>query len=820
MLAGELGQARPQSAARQAAEMILRRAQAEAELRAAMQHKDKDGKPALARVAAAVKLDPTYEPASYWLVECCTWQGGGTETIREAQRYLERFGQVNENRRRVIELAYYRVHGSVPNAEQTQMLRRIVEIAMGGDIKSYDQHGGLLVAPVYNGMRAAGVSPANRMDWLDQVRRRVEALTPQMDKIDDFYVGNIDSSFLRVRCFLVDYALDCGQPDIARRRLGEFMACKRSVSRDHQGIAKTFRKTVAGMEDEKLLADYDRWLGELTTPVRQIELAWNDYPVYEKTAVTLATRQFSGMLPLAAGGGKVYGVSGIEGYMELVGRGDRIPSHNKLAFVDVNESGTPGEKQTPLTLPSFNADVAVTGAAYLAGKLYVSTKRTGLLVLDANTGQWEQIGPKQGLVDWYVFHVHPLDDKTLLVVAGDPSQRLVYCTLDVQTGKTTLLHRLDSTHVGWFGIFAAPLRVWRNGDELMAMNYIGLARDILRKRPKFVPWPNAWPYGWKCRPDTFSDEPTSIADVGDRRYVMSGTGLHEIDRAGKVLQSWWDRKFFYAGGPDHDNIARDDITTPGDFPGDDLRSEYKFVAATKDHLFLVGRNAELLCYDPALDTWWGPLRLPSAGHEAYPLGTANGLWVGGSSGLAFVSTADFIAAAKSAGRVMTTVELRRRKAELAEKAGPFEAAKFHLLRREFDAAVKTTETILAGEPNNPQAILLMAVLNDFWCLNRPKEALRWYGKLAAMEADRSAVYTGLYGIFRINYTLGQWEQAISAGELLLDKIPCLYGGMTSEVERFMEYARKSQAKAAGKPRASAKRVPATQPSPSATMPGE
>ncbi len=59
-----------------------------------------------------------------------------------------------------------------------------------------------------------------------------------------------------------------------------------------------------------------------------------------------------------------------------------------------------------------------------------------------------------------------------------------------------------------------------------------------------------------------------------------------------------------------------------------------------------------------------------------------------------------------------------------------------------------------------------------------------------MEADPSAVYTGLYGEFRVHYTLKRWDDAIAAGERLLEEIPHLYGGMTPEVERFLQYARK------------------------------
>jgi tetratricopeptide (TPR) repeat protein len=145
---------------------------------------------------------------------------------------------------------------------------------------------------------------------------------------------------------------------------------------------------------------------------------------------------------------------------------------------------------------------------------------------------------------------------------------------------------------------------------------------------------------------------------------------------------------------------------------------------------------------------------------------------------------------------MTTTAVAERKRELAEAAGPFEAAKFRLLLHDFAGARQRAETILAANPNDPQALLLMAVLHDFWCLDQPDESLRWYRRLSAMEGDPSAIYTGLYGEFRINYTLKRWDQAIAAGERLLEELPHLYGGMTPEVERFLEYARKRKEESA------------------------
>ena len=93
-----------------------------------------------------------------------------------------------------------------------------------------------------------------------------------------------------------------------------------------------------------------------------------------------------------------------------------------------------------MALPPLNSDLAVTGETFLAGTLYVSTKRTGLLTYDVAAEQWKQITPKEGLPDWYVTFVGPTDDKTLLVVTGDPaSSRVSFNTFDTESKQIKLL---------------------------------------------------------------------------------------------------------------------------------------------------------------------------------------------------------------------------------------------------------------------------------------------------------------------------------------------------------------------------------------------
>ncbi len=232
----------------------------------------------------------------------------------------------------------------------------------------------------------------------------------------------------------------------------------------------------------------------------------------------------------------------------------------------------------------------------------------------------------------------------------------------------------------------------------------------------------------------------------------------------------------------------------------------EFVVSSKDRLFLVSHSGGIVCFDAAADTWYGPLQPASNFSCERPLGTAEGLWVGGEQGTVFIRSADFLDAAKAAGRVITTAQVRHRKQASAEKAGPLAAACFDLTVGDFDGAHRHAEALLASTPNDPQAMLVMAALNDVSCLNRPEDAMTWYRKLAAMETDPSAMYTGLCGEMRMNYELHRWDDALKSAERLLQKVPCPAGFSTAwtdnailAVEAFMREARKMRDAATAKP---------------------
>ncbi len=802
LLAEQLGQAKPDMVADYVTEMITRRRQAEAELQAALPPWGSGRQPDLERVAAAAKLDPTYEEAAYRLVRAKSQRNRFPEkVVPEVIQYLERFPSSKHRIGIMTSLTAYRGDKPSNDLPQTELNKRIIDIGMGEDIRAYISNCGFMVEPTYRGWLAHGGDRTQCNQWLEQIRHRVEVLAPQVAGFNDVLRrSSVEASFLRVRSLLVAAAFESGDEIQARKRLQEYMNCGRWVAK-WPGTAKALRATVVKMADPQLIAEYDHWLKKRTTPIEEIKLTWDDYPVYQGTCQFDVVQESSTMLPLVAGPDAVYGVSGA-GAVELSGREYR-PSRQQLLSVPVNAQGGPSGKAVPLTLPALNSDLAVTGATFHAGALYVSTKRTGLLVYDVAAEKWNRITPKEGLPDWYVDFIHPLDKKMILIVAGDPATSRVSCsTLNTETNQIKLINRLD----GNSSKLIAPIGIWRHGDQLLGISYIGLIPDILRTPYLNLNWPGVRPYGWPPPANRL----TSTGVVGGKRYIMSYLGLHEIDDNCKVAHSWWSRRSLRAGAREPVDLARDFITPPGDFPTDrrhptpDDGFEHGLITQSKEHLFLVDPIDGILCYEPASDTWFGPLSPRTKFSTEWPLGTADGVWVGGRDGCGYLRTADFLKAAEAAGRVMITAEVRRRKRALAEEAGPLAAARFDISLRNFESAKGRVEAVLAASPDDPQALLLMAVLNDFWCLNRPDEAIAWYRRLSTLKSNLSSVYTGLYAEFRINYALGRWDQAIETGEYLLDQVPCLggrrgaAGGTMSTVETFIGNAREKRDRTAKK----------------------
>jgi hypothetical protein len=297
LAARQLGQIDADTTDKYVTEMILRRRQAEAELEAAMRKLPRGyGEYDRERVAVAMKLDPTYEEAAYAFVKSFVQHHTfiPLEAAPEAFRYLERFhekqlperltwGQAPKNaeerqvgRQRqhrmsvLIALSNFRADRPPKNRQELEVVREIVEIGMSEDIHEFCPNCGWVVEQMYRGWQTSGVDPEGLRLWLEEIRRRADILTSQLDQVTHPDPQRwVEIGLMRVRSTLVTAAVELGNVELARQRLKEFMACGDWIHKD-RGFgadarilpARMLRETIVRLADPELLAKYDDWLAE------------------------------------------------------------------------------------------------------------------------------------------------------------------------------------------------------------------------------------------------------------------------------------------------------------------------------------------------------------------------------------------------------------------------------------------------------------------------------------------------------------------------------------------------------------------------------
>jgi hypothetical protein len=298
LLARQLGQIDADTTDKYVTEMILRRRQAEAELEAAMRKLPRGhGEYDRERIAVAMKLDPTYEEAAFTFVQSAPRRYANVlpiEATSDAFRYLERFhekplperltwGQAPKNaqerqvvRQRehrtsvLIALSNFRADKPPTNPQELEVVRKIVELGMGEDIHEFCPNCGWVVEQMYRGWQTSGVDPEGLRLWLEEIRRRADILTLQLDQVTHPDPRRwVEIGLMRVRSTLVTAAVESGNAELARQRLKEFMACGDWVHKDRGFAAdarilpaRMLRETIVRMADPELLAKYDDWLAE------------------------------------------------------------------------------------------------------------------------------------------------------------------------------------------------------------------------------------------------------------------------------------------------------------------------------------------------------------------------------------------------------------------------------------------------------------------------------------------------------------------------------------------------------------------------------
>jgi len=171
-----------------------------------------------------------------------------------------------------------------------------------------------------------------------------------------------------------------------------------------------------------------------------------------------------------------------------------------------------------------------------------------------------------------------------------------------------------------------------------------------------------------------------------------------------------------------------------------------------------------------------------------------GIWMGTPSGMLFMETHVFIAAAKKAGRVITSEQFKKRQDQIILASAPLEQAKWGIMRHDFTKAVTALKAAFQKEPDNPEALLLMGFVHDACCLNKLDEAMKYYTRLSAIKDNPSARMTGLRAQFTVLLRQKKWKQAIDAGETFEKEFPRVIRDGAGKVRPRLEWTRKQLAK--------------------------
>ena len=796
----QVGAAQPAGAAADADEMARRRRQAEAEVAAAMREKGKYVFPDPQRLATAAKLDPTNEEAAFWLLGSAMFHPRSTPEMQprvpaEALSYLERFQSTSKRRKRASYLAVAAVENRSLEPQQVPILRRIVEINLSGRIGQYENITSRVIVRVLAGMKDAGAPWDERKQWLTWAVERVDVLEKDIEKVGTLYRSNVLYGLLMTRALAVSAAAEAGDADMAKPLVEGLMTRNQLMawcSMSYHVIGVT-RKAVAALNDAALSERFETWAKPLTTPVHHLSIKWPDPPVYGDLAATdVPATRFRSALPLVIAEGKLFVATGQGGASRevLTGRVTRSSTDHGLEYIPLDKRGAPVSGIMPLPAPPGGGKTVVSGAAFAAGRLVVSTRNKGVLAYHVAAKRWKHYDSEAGLPHLSVYSVLALGGPEVLCAGGEVGMWRYMYKLNVDAGTVTVIHRAEGRRKRGDIPVGRYEYLWRNGDVVMAACNSGLITDVLGPKPAFRRgWPGMSSHGWRPISNSVRAMPASVVVCRGRRWVGGNAGLHETNDSGKVLRAWSNRLHFVPYGTRSSGLVTACLDTASDFPGDRRSREYDFLVGTQTHLFLIGHGGQVLCYDPQKDLWYGPLPLIRA---AYGLSGRSGAWLCGEKELVYLEPEPFIAEAKRAGRVMSTDDVRRRKLELAEAAAPLEAVKYLILMHDLDAARERLEAYLAAHPQDADAMYLMVVLHDAWCLNQPDEALEWCEKLAAHD-DPDAACTGYYERFRIRRGQRQWDEAVRAGEALLERFPNL-NHMESEVARYIANARRALAR--------------------------
>jgi len=787
--ADTLGQASPQAAVDYLNEMALRRKQAQAELDAAPKGLDlprEQSRQRLAHIAAAAKLDPTWEEAAYRLVfatanafrDGVDYDFDAREAgIYEALRYLQRFKHSGERRPTVGHSALFwsldrflklRNYESQELTAKDRLaldaLTEIIDLFIAGPPEELPDLLPEAMQIVYRGMALTGTDVSQRREWLDRVIRLGEKDASLATHLPTIHEKTLLDRKMRFRMHAAKLLAEEGDPKAAHPYIEELIPLMSAAKLNADAyIAEQARLCAEKMNDTDLIAKLNASVTNMVYPMRINWLNFHPLGMMPRTGPrpranvqTMQYDKFIGASPLAACGGRMYCIVPGEG-----------PKHKpRVGFIELDGQGRPAGKITLLPKQLATWPRKLLSKTVCKGKLYLGTKGEGLLEYDPGKGDWRTFGPEQGLPDWNVYTLLALDDGTLFCHGGGKHKQGFFCLVNPSTSGITLLRRLTHPKGRNPLVDTGLFPVWKTGDRIVGF-IGGGALYTLPGLGAGEPVRNNWPTPQAN--DYHESFPDGMATVAGRRFLKCRDALREVDDDGKVLRTW-PRPAATRITPGPKDLPGQKVLPLSDQPDLLFAYDYRSIAQDSSHIFFFD-DAIILCFDAAADTWYGPLETEPWTCSSRHVSGRNGVWFEHNYWLVYLDTADFIAAARKAGRVITSEQFRRKRQKAIEASSPLEQAKWALSMRQFAKAGDLCASILAKDAKDVEALLMMGLLHESCCLNQPDKVMEYYGRLAAIENNSSAAFTGLVHQYRLHIEAKRYAEALRVGRLIEQRYP-------------------------------------------------
>ncbi len=761
-------------------EMALRRKQAQVELDAVPNSAylpPEQAKKRLEHIAAAAKLDPTWEEAAYQLVLASDYGEYDKKCfdagIREALWYLKRFPADSKRRTNAAHKAAFwassrflnlRSYGKCEelNADALQTLDNLKEII---DIVIADapNETSILLPQtahiVYRGMACTAVPAAQRKAWLAEVIRIADRGVSPFGQEPDCYAESLLDMKIRFRMHATLLMIAEDDMPAAKVYFEQLLPLLAAARMTNNGLPAYFYNCIKNLDEPEWLAKLD---AALTSTLYLISIDWPQFSPWGPDSSIVKRPQvdvrdmryckYGWTQPLAVCGGRLY----------FITCGSETDNEPCVGFVKLDNNGRPSGTMELLSAQPPVKDLRMSCKTVIGKKLYFGTSE-GLLEYDSQKGAWRVFGPKEGLPQQKVYTLLPLDGGKLFCHGGDGREHGFFCEIDPAKSEIKLLRRLVREKDSYQLVNSAIKPVWRNGDTIFGVIDRRLYElpELGSAQPAVYQWPDATspadPY--RC----LAWRHTAVA--GGRRFLLCYDALREIDEKGGVSKTWTTVCRHRISGQT-ERMWCPDIELASDIPDLAYHRCYKVMAQDSSHLFFL--SCWILCYEPASGTWYGPLETePWTGEQGPVVSGDSGIWFySGNQIMAYLDTADFIAAARKAGRVITSDEFQRRRRQYIEAAPPLERAKWAMCMQQWQQAREICAGILDGDPGNVEALLLMGMVHESNCLNKLDEAIGYYQRLADMKDNPRAAYTGLLYQYRLYIEAGRQDDARRVDELI------------------------------------------------------